>query len=54
MVMVGALTELTGALPLDAVKKAVTSSVKAGTEDLNLKAIDAGIAEAKSLAGKAA
>jgi len=54
MVMVGALTELTGVLPLDAVKKAVAGTVKAGTEDLNLKAIDAGIAEARSLAGKAA
>jgi len=54
MVMVGALTELTGVLPLDAVKKSVASTVKAGTEDLNLKAIDAGIAEARSLAGKAA
>jgi len=54
MVMVGAVTELTGILPLDAVKKSVASSVKAGTEDLNLKAVDAGIAEARRLAGKAA
>lgn len=54
MVMLGALTELTGVLPLDAVKKSVASSVKAGTEDLNLKAIDSGVAEARSLAAKAA
>ena len=54
MVMVGALTELIDVLPPDAVRKSVASTVKAGTEDLNLKAIDAGIAEARSLAGKAA
>lgn len=54
MVMVGALNELTSILPLDAVKQAIASSVKAGTEDLNLKAVDAGIAEARSLAAKAA
>lgn len=54
MVMVGALTELTGVPPLDAVKKSVASTVKAGTEDLNLKAIDAGVAEARSLAKKVA
>ncbi|MFQ6121509.1 MAG: 2-oxoacid:acceptor oxidoreductase family protein [Dehalococcoidales bacterium] len=52
IVMIGALTELTGVLPLDAVKKAIASTVKAGTEELNLKAVDAGVAEAKSLAGK--
>jgi len=51
MVMLGALTELTHILPLDAVEKAVISSVKAGTEDLNLKAINAGVAEVKGLVG---
>jgi len=54
MVMVGAVAELIGVLPLDAVKKSVASTVKAGTEDLNLKAIDAGIVEARRLAGEAA
>jgi len=49
MVMVGALTELTGLLPIDAVKQSVTSNVKKGTEELNLKAVDAGVAEAKKL-----
>lgn len=51
MVMLGALTELTHILLLDAVEKAVISSVKAGTEDLNLKAINAGVAEVKGLVG---
>jgi len=54
MVMVGALVEITDVLPLDTVKKSVKTGVKSGTEELNLKAIDAGIAEAKSLAGKVA
>jgi len=54
MVMIGALAELTGILPLDAVKKAIGSSVKAGTEEMNLQAIDAGVAEAKSLTKKVA
>lgn len=54
MVMIGALAELTDILPLDAVKKTVSSSVKAGTEEMNLQAIDAGIAEAKSLTKKVA
>lgn len=52
MVMVGALVELSGVLPLDALKKSVSSSVKAGTEGINLKAIDAGIAEARSWRGR--
>lgn len=43
MIMLGALIGLTDILPLDAVKKAVTSSVKAGTEDLNLRAVNAGV-----------
>jgi len=53
MVMVGALVGLTDVLPLDAVKKSVETGVKAGTEELNLKAVDAGAAEAKKLVEKA-
>ena len=52
MVMLGALVKLTNVLPLDAVKKAVHDSVPKGTEDFNLKAIDAGISHAESLTTK--
>ncbi|MFC1937500.1 2-oxoacid:acceptor oxidoreductase family protein [Chloroflexota bacterium] len=54
MVMVGALNEITGILPIDAVKQSVASVVKAGTEELNARAVDAGVAEAKKLMAKAA
>lgn len=42
IVMLGFFTAVTGLIPHDAMRKAVETSVPAGTEELNLKAFDAG------------
>ncbi len=41
--MVGFFTEVTGLVPRDVMREAVRSSVPAGTEELNLRAFDAGV-----------
>ena len=42
IVMLGFFTAVTGLIPHDAMREAVENSVPAGTEELNLKAFDAG------------
>lgn len=42
IVMVGFIAAVTGLVPLQAMREAVKASVPAGTEELNLKAFDAG------------
>lgn len=49
IVMVGFLTAVTGIINEEAAQEAVRSSVPAGTEDLNLRAFDAGLAHGKTL-----
>ena len=49
IVMVGFFTAVTGIVETEAARKAVRDSVPAGTEDLNLKAFDAGLAHGKAL-----
>lgn len=44
IVMVGFIAAVTGIVPLEAMREAVRASVPAGTEELNLKAFDAGAA----------
>lgn len=44
LVMVGFFTRVTGLLPADAVREAVAGSVPAGTEKLNLAALERGLA----------
>jgi 2-oxoglutarate ferredoxin oxidoreductase subunit gamma len=47
IVALGALAQLTGAVSLDSLTAAVLARVRKGTEDLNKKALAAGIAEAQ-------
>jgi 2-oxoglutarate ferredoxin oxidoreductase subunit gamma len=42
IVMVGFFTKVTGLVPCDVMREAVKASVPSGTEELNLKAFDAG------------
>jgi 2-oxoglutarate ferredoxin oxidoreductase subunit gamma len=44
IVMLGFFTAVTGIVPRDAMRTAVRASVPAGSEELNLKALDAGLA----------
>lgn len=44
IVMVGFVTEVTGIVPRETMREAVKASVPPGTEELNLKAFDAGVA----------
>jgi len=44
IVMVGFFSEVTGIVPRETMRKAVKASVPSGTEELNLKAFDAGVA----------
>lgn len=46
IVMLGFVTALTGIVPRDQMREAVRLSVPAGTEELNLKAFDSGLAYA--------
>ena len=43
IVMLGFFTAVTGIVPREAMREAVKASVPAGTEELNLKAFDAGV-----------
>lgn len=47
IVMVGFFTAITGLVTEDAAREAIKSSVPAGTEDMNLKAFEAGLAHGK-------
>jgi 2-oxoglutarate ferredoxin oxidoreductase subunit gamma len=49
MVALGLVSGLTGVVTIQALEKAVTDRVPAGTEEMNLKALSAGFAEAERL-----
>jgi 2-oxoglutarate ferredoxin oxidoreductase subunit gamma len=49
IVALGLIVGLTGIIPPEALEKSVRERVPAGTEDLNCKALEAGIAEAQRL-----
>ncbi len=53
IVALGLITELTGVVSKEAVESAILSRVPKGTEELNLKAFKAGIAEAQKFKSKA-
>jgi 2-oxoglutarate ferredoxin oxidoreductase subunit gamma len=53
IVMLGFFGAVTDIVPMDALRKAVESSVPAGTEELNLKAFDRGYEYGTKLAEKA-
>ncbi len=53
IVMLGFLSGATGIASPDALKAAITASVPRGTEELNVRAFDAGFAHARQLVGPA-
>jgi 2-oxoglutarate ferredoxin oxidoreductase subunit gamma len=52
IVMLGFFTAVTGIVPREAMREAVKASVPAGTEELNLKAFDAGVAHFDETCGE--
>ena len=52
IVMLGFFGAVTGLMPVEALRKAVETSVPSGTEELNLKAFDKGYEYGMELAGK--